>query len=112
VKRYVNCYPSGYLGIYELAENARTQGEPGAYAYAVEIELPDPPHEWKVGDWFTPGARHTWDTPTRICDISHGMWSGISRSSEGDPRALDGWTLESLNRYDATPCDPPDWWTE
>ena len=73
-------------------------------------ELPDPPHEWKVGDWLT-----WWDgdSPNRIVAIVDGVavfwWKKGTR---------DGGTSVEVGRFaigennDAKPCDPPAWFTE
>ena len=44
MKRYVNCYPDGALHFYTTARSAKEWAGVGAHAVAVEIELPDPPH--------------------------------------------------------------------
>lgn len=104
MKRYVNCYPSGRTIAYEHATNARDCAGDDAYAVAVEIELPDPPHEWKVGDWANYGG-----AAMRIVDINATTVAFHWRDEEGDPTA--DWCYRDVWTDDATPCPPPAWFT-
>jgi len=65
--------------------------------------LPDPPHEWKIGDWF---ANDDDETACQIVAIwgtdclywhqdDYGVWSEWATLTEHDK-----------------PCDPPAWFTE
>ena len=102
MKRYINCHPAGYTTVHRTAEDAKTDHGLDAYAVAVEIELPDPPHEWKVGDW----AEYAGAT-MRLVDINNTTVAFHWRDEEGDPAA--DWCHRDAWADVATPCDPPAW---
>ena len=72
----------------------------------VEIEIPDPPHVWKVGDWFI--NRKDDNTPCRIVDMTDAMFAYSFRDAHGGPRA--DWSATWMLEDECEPCDPPEWW--
>lgn len=109
MKRYVNCYPNGLTTAYHTAQEAKERAGHEAYAIAVEIELPDPPdppHEWKVGDWFKSGE----GPAAQIIDI-HGQAVAYHWRENGQCYA-DWQGMDLLGYEGTTPCDPPAWFSE
>lgn len=71
----------------------------------VEVEISDPPHEWKRGDWFIPQYGVI---PSRIADITEDKVVFHGRSGPSHDPFATVWHRSMIE--DATPCDPPDWW--
>lgn len=105
---YVSAWKSGELYVADAVSkfSIPNDGTRWLENHPVEIEIPDPPHEWKVGDWFTCEG---WMHPARIADMGDRYFAFHYRDSVGDPTA-DMAPVGEL--ADATPCDPPDWFTE
>jgi hypothetical protein len=112
--------PGGTWELYDLdAEPLRLTCErdleDGAKKWPVDNtlveltgELPDPPHEWKVGDWFALVADE--QPPARIVDINETTVAYQWRDADGDPAAA--WSYTASFKNNAVPCDPHAWFTE
>lgn len=72
----------------------------------VEVEIPDPPHEWKVGDWFV--NREGDGKQCRIIDMVDDEFAYAFRDWDGCPRA--DWAGVWMLEEECEPCDPPEWW--
>jgi hypothetical protein len=106
MKLYLNVYNDGGAYVHNTPSVASENAD-GAYLIAYEVEVPDPPHEWKVGDWFT---QPTNDRPRRIVDITPlGKVAYHLRGSDGEPRV---WITRLRDLASADPCDPPVWFTD
>lgn len=101
------------VAIYLRFDEAFARGLAKDHFTVVELtgELPDPPHEWKVGDWFKLGA----SAPCRILYLTDEQ---VAISScprpRGDmpPEMLAVWRRISLDDPLCVPCDPPAWFTD
>jgi hypothetical protein len=89
-----------------VARRWAADNDDGRVPVVHRVERPDPPHEWKVGDWYV------WKYgkgPRRIVDIHQGMVAIHTRSESGDPAC---YVIEASRLHaEAVPCDPPEWWT-
>lgn len=99
---------SGWIGnVFHTESSAMRWVEKGNDDMRViEIEIPDPPHEWKVGDWFV--NREGDGKQCRIIDMVDGEFAYAFRDWEGSPRA--DWSGTWMLEEECEPCDPPEWW--
>ena len=103
---YVNFYgsdrPLGYFyrSVAEAENDAKGITKPSRIA--VPIEVPDPPHVWKIGDWFVGTAEIVF----RIVDIT-GDRIAYTYRQNGIPYA-DDMSVDRIGAF--VPCDPPEWW--
>jgi len=76
---------------------------PPHHRTAVPIEVPDPPHVWKIGDWFRhPVGTLSW----QLIDLVGPRYAWATRDID-IPLAGSG---ESPTFFDnLIPCDPPQW---
>lgn len=119
---WVNLYERGEPGLvgyfhateHEAIAVAKQISKPLHYRIAVPIEVPDPPHVWKVGDWFqrTGGGTGNLDGPRRIVDIDgHGNIASHGRSASGHVFVV--WESPcDAALINAIPCDPQQWWLD
>ena len=88
--------------IYRTEQLAKDVADDGAVT--VPIEIPDPVHVWKVGDWFQyHGAALAW----RLTDLVGPHYAWATRRSDGLPRAESGSDPAFFDGM--VPCEPPDW---
>lgn len=111
MKRYVNCYSDGEHRIYHTKQIATDLGRShSCYAVAVEIELPDPPHEWKVGDWYyiedQPGIYQI------AAPAGGGLFYVLHHLVPRKHVKLLEYVSMSAKPATALPCDPPAWFVE
>ena len=82
---------------------------PPHHRTAVPIEVPDPPHVWKIGDWFESDVESA-ATYVIVAPYSKGHWTVVVFGpSPGGAFLLDECDPTYIN---AVPCDPPAWFTE
>jgi hypothetical protein len=86
------------------------EANPGA-PWVVEIELPDPLHEWRVGDWYWLTTEPGWyqlaaPGPDGTFHVLHHI------VPKERVTLIQNVRMGTSTSVVATPCDPPAWFTE
>ena len=110
---YANVYDGapikmvGYLYRTEQDAMEAIASLPGRIA--VPVEVPDPPHDWKIGDWFESDVEAA-ATYVIVAPYSKGHWTVVVFGpSPGGAFLLDECDPIYIN---AVPCDPPAWFVD
>ena len=105
---YKNHTTVGVGYVYRTEQDAQVCLSGGGVT--ITVEVPDPPHIWKIGDWF---RYPTEGSPSRyhliVAPYSHEHWYVVVFGPNRSAQVLEEWDLTYM---EALPCDPPQWFTD